>query len=225
MNKPATQANEVWLVDYESRETAITIAPHNDGFFSPGQDGLWGFEEVSKWHRRLVGNESGCPHCNSNKEPWFDRVLDHKGDMTFRCGECGGDVDSAPATAGREGGEVKQVIVMRSDLKIKHMGKFVAQGAHASIAFITNAYRQNRPISDEAKVWVDGIFKKIVLRIHGEEELRGLARMAREKGLEVHEIIDRGLTEFNNVPTLTCIAIGPNFAKDIDPLTRGLKLL
>jgi peptidyl-tRNA hydrolase len=184
-----------------------------------------------------------CPHCGSPKDPWFDRSLDHKGDMAFRCEDCGRDVDEAPqpppsattnpkgmdTAKGEEGGpnedHIKQVIVMRSDLKIKHIGKFVAQGAHASIAFLTNAIRENRPVSEDANKWINGIFTKVALRIDGETPLRELAKKARGEGLEVYEIVDRGLTEFNQQPTLTCIAIGPNKSRDIDKITRHLKLL
>ena len=38
-------------------------------------------------------------------------------------------------------------------------------------------------------------------------------------------IVDAGLTEFNGVPTKTCIAIGPANPDDIDEITKHLKLL
>ena len=38
-------------------------------------------------------------------------------------------------------------------------------------------------------------------------------------------ITDRGLTEFNGIPTNTCIGIGPFWSKDIDVYTKHLKLL
>jgi PTH2 family peptidyl-tRNA hydrolase len=37
--------------------------------------------------------------------------------------------------------------------------------------------------------------------------------------------VDAGLTEFNGVPTKTCIAIGPNWSDEIDEITGHLKLL
>ena len=48
--------------------------------------------------------------------------------------------------------------------------------------------------------------------------------MALMSGLEAHLIIDKGLTEFNNVPTKTAVAIGPNKSEDIDVITGNLKL-
>ena len=47
---------------------------------------------------------------------------------------------------------------------------------------------------------------------------------AREAGLLVHLITDRGLTEFGGVPTRTCLAIGPDYDDRIDPVTGDLEL-
>ena len=38
-------------------------------------------------------------------------------------------------------------------------------------------------------------------------------------------ITDAGLTEFNGVPTKTCLALGPDYPENIDPITGNLKLL
>ena len=37
-------------------------------------------------------------------------------------------------------------------------------------------------------------------------------------------IEDSGLTEFDGVPTITCIAVGPGPVARVDELTRHLKL-
>jgi len=42
--------------------------------------------------------------------------------------------------------------------------------------------------------------------------------------LETHLITDNGTTEFNSVPTNTCIAIGPDYSDKIDMITKHLKL-
>lgn len=52
--KPDTKPDEIWLVDYECRTTAILIAPQNDGFFAFGQEPLWAFSNIAEWHCRLV---------------------------------------------------------------------------------------------------------------------------------------------------------------------------
>jgi PTH2 family peptidyl-tRNA hydrolase len=48
---------------------------------------------------------------------------------------------------------------------------------------------------------------------------------ARAAGVECHLIQDNGTTEFGGVPTYTCLALGPDLAEKIDPLTKDLKLL
>ena len=50
-------------------------------------------------------------------------------------------------------------------------------------------------------------------------------QQAKDKGLPCSLIVDAGLTEFNGIPTKTCIAIGPAYSKYIDPITGHLKLL
>lgn len=72
--------------------------------------------------------------------------------------------------------------------------------------------------------WINGIFTKICLKVETEEQLLEVERKAREKGLACHLITDRGLTEFNGVPTNTCLSIGPDEACKIDEVTGGLEL-
>lgn len=72
--------------------------------------------------------------------------------------------------------------------------------------------------------WINGIFTKICLKVETEEKLLEIERKAREKGLVCHLITDRGLTEFNGIPTNTCLSIGPDQAEKIDEVTGGLEL-
>ena len=51
-----------------------------------------------------------------------------------------------------------------------------------------------------------------------------LAEKAKEAGLEYHLITDSGRTEFDGVPTLTALAIGPDKIEKIDKITGELKL-
>ncbi len=44
-------------------------------------------------------------------------------------------------------------------------------------------------------------------------------------GLEVHLITDSGRTEFQGLPTRTCLAIGPEDATKINQVTGHLQLL
>lgn len=136
---------------------------------------------------------------------------------------------------------IKQVIVMRKDLKMRR-GKEIAQGAHASMAWLTRRIRYNekwdRDLRDdvnwyvldeveftpEEMEWMTGAFTKVCVQVNSEQELRDILTKAREAGLEAHLIVDNGATEFHGVPTPTCVGIGPDDANKIDAITGGLKL-
>ena len=127
---------------------------------------------------------------------------------------------------------IKQIIVMRTDLKMQK-GKMIAQGAHASLAVFFN--RRVRFLgflrillvflTADMRKWVDGLFTKVCVRVGSERELLGIYEQARISGLPCVLITDAGKTEFHGVPTHTCCAIGPAKAEDIDPITGSLRLL
>ena len=128
----------------------------------------------------------------------------------------------------------KQVIVIRKDLNMRK-GKMCAQSCHASMKVFfdwgewndsedRDFYRING-MTKEMKDWIDGLFTKIVVSCDSEEELLELYQKAKDKNLPCSLITDAGLTEFNGVPTKTCIAIGPAKPDEIDEITKHLKLL
>lgn len=125
----------------------------------------------------------------------------------------------------------KQVIVIRKDLKMRR-GKEIAQGSHASMAFITKRMLRCLEASDtpyaymnEAeRAWLRSSFRKIVCKVPDLESLMEVAEKAKEAGLETHVIEDSGYTEFDGVPTVTCVAIGPDYNEKIDPVTKDLVL-
>ena len=130
--------------------------------------------------------------------------------------------------------EPKQVIVMRTDLKMRK-GKMIAQGAHASMKvlldrlIIHNApggfgYVLDVHEPDMAK-WMLGSFVKVCVRVDSEEELLRIVRLAEQHGVPHALIEDEGRTEFNGVKTLTCAAIGPASPEALGPITNCLKLL
>lgn len=123
--------------------------------------------------------------------------------------------------------KVKQVIVVRRDLKMRR-GKEIAQGSHASIAFITRQLQNSKSkkvtLSKAAEQWIDSGFAKVCVRVDSEEELLQIHNKAKEAGLQCHLIIDSGLTEFDGVSTKTCLAIGPDWSGEIDKITGHLKL-
>ena len=120
------------------------------------------------------------------------------------------------------GRATKQVIIMRTDLQMRK-GKMVAQGAHASLAVLTNL--RGEPYPAVLKEWLANSFTKICVGVNNEAELIKLYDKAITNGILASFIVDNGATEFHGIPTATCAAIGPGYSEDIDKITGGLKLL
>ena len=112
---------------------------------------------------------------------------------------------------------------MRKDLNMRR-GKEIAQGSHASMAFLLGLDYLSGDKGLILAEWLKGGQTKICLQINSEEELLILHQQAIDSGLESNYITDAGRTEFNGVPTKTCLAIGPNKSEDIDKITKHLKL-
>ena len=130
---------------------------------------------------------------------------------------------------------VKQVIVVRKDLKMRK-GKIGAQCAHASMAVLCNEMEKEALPADKELwglildmdeplyYWLSGIFTKVVVYCNSEEELLELYEKAKDRELLCSLIQDAGRTEFNGVPTYTCIAIGPDEGDIVDEVTGHLPL-
>ena len=121
--------------------------------------------------------------------------------------------------------KVKQTIIMRKDLNLSK-GRLVTQGAHASIAFLTDLIKEynGEPLSltEAQKEWVYGTFYKICLSVNSEKELLDIGCNSVLIGISVKYIEET--TGFDK-PTITCIAIGPDYSSKIDTVTKHLKLL
>lgn len=124
---------------------------------------------------------------------------------------------------------------MRKDLGMRK-GKMIAQGAHASLAAILSLSADSQyeaenkqylklELDDRSRAWLTGNFKKVCVYVNSEEELLALYEKAKASGIITSLITDSGLTEFNGVPTNTCIAVGPDFEDKINEVTGGLPLL
>ena len=111
---------------------------------------------------------------------------------------------------------------MRKDLNMRK-GKMVAQGAHASLSFLSRAYPSE--VTTEQRLWLDSSFAKICLCVNSEQELDEIFQKAVEANLVVHLIVDSGKTEFHNIPTKTCLAIGPHYEDKFVGITDHLPLL
>lgn len=124
--------------------------------------------------------------------------------------------------------ETKQILVVRKDLNMRK-GKIVAQTAHASLGiftkfFIEKGLKFKDNIPEAVAEWLNSSFKKVCVYVNSEEELLEIYNKVPQ---EIPKILitDSGKTEFNNIPTHTCIAIGPWWSEDIDKITGNLPLL
>lgn len=136
----------------------------------------------------------------------------------------------------------KMVIVMRKDLKVPK-GKAVAQGAHAAVGaviqalygfrleendFRLDAYaykvKKDAYVDSATRDWLTGEFTKITVAVDSLEALEEIEKKALNIGLNVCKITDNGHTCFDGVPTVTCLAIGPCYSSEVDPITKDLKL-
>ena len=116
--------------------------------------------------------------------------------------------------------EYKMVIVIRTDIKMSK-GKVAAQAGHAAVSASEYA-RKNRP--EWWNPWITEGQRKIAVKAKSEDEIMDIERRARNAGLPVALIVDRGLTE---IPpnTITCLGIGPGPDNKVDPVTGKLSLL
>ncbi len=133
-------------------------------------------------------------------------------------------------------GEVKQVIIIRRDLNMR-TGKIAAQVAHASMKILLDRMLDDKSLLNHTRrsimlrngsplqQWLDGQFTKIVLYVNSKEELLTLKDNAESIKIYTALITDAGKTEFHNKPTITALAIGPDYLEKIDKVTGGLPLL
>ena len=113
---------------------------------------------------------------------------------------------------------MKLALVVRTDLDMGR-GKIAAQVAHVAVAATLASlggaacYR-----------WLEDGQPKVVLRSTSAEHLEDLVGQARQAGLPVELVRDAGRTQVQ-AGTLTCCAIGPAGADQIDLITADLTLL
>jgi len=136
---------------------------------------------------------------------------------------------------------VKQVLIWNKGVRNAkgqkvRTGKIAAQLAHASLKAIFDLGHEVAndngpndyfciPMTFEVESWLTGKFTKICVGVNSEEELLDIYKQAQNVGIPCALIQDAGLTEFNNIPTYTAVAIGPAEAQKIDEITGNLKLL
>lgn len=111
----------------------------------------------------------------------------------------------------------KQVLVIID--RPMRWGKKAAQLCHAS------HYAVRVSASEAIENWISTGEAKIVVGVKTEQELLDLHARLLQAGVVACLVTDSGLTEFNGVPTITALGVGPNTAEILDPFTRHLKLM
>lgn len=115
--------------------------------------------------------------------------------------------------------ELKQVIVMRTDLNMRK-GKMCAQAAHASMTSVFGHVSTDMRIGDVSEMcnqiardrffleWLEQGMTKIVVGVDSEQKLRDIVEMGAACGIKCHYVRDAGRTELPP-GTVTCAALGP----------------
>jgi peptidyl-tRNA hydrolase len=111
----------------------------------------------------------------------------------------------------------KQVIVVNEALKLPR-GKLAAQVAHASVASLLVASREN------IQEWLNEGMPKVVLSGNDEAEVIRCYENALAENVSAQLIRDAGRTVVAS-GTITCVGIGPASAEEIDKITAELRLV
>lgn len=134
--------------------------------------------------------------------------------------------------------QVKQYIIVRTDLPM-NAGKVAAQAAHACTNVFFDKFEHTQIIdkkgddpvdafvyraSEEEKQWLKNNRTKITKKVKNENQLLKVYNQAKEAGLNVSLIKDAGLFGLEG-ENYTCIAVGPNYVEDCDPVVGKLRLL
>lgn len=136
--------------------------------------------------------------------------------------------------------EIKQVIIVRKDLHMRS-GKIAAQCCHASMKVILDMMHRDYMVMEpdpsvehwtlklikgsDLYDWLSGHFTKVVLYVDSLEEMESIEATANKLWIPTAKIIDAGKTEFHNIPTPTCVALGPYDGDVLDKLTGHLRLI
>lgn len=113
--------------------------------------------------------------------------------------------------------ELKQVIIVRSDLKMSK-GKIAAQASHASVDCILKSHKEL--VED----WRAQGMKKVVLKVSSLQDMMKYKKIAEEKMVTACLVKDAGQTEVKP-GTITCLGIGPDDERKIDQITGELPML
>ena len=115
---------------------------------------------------------------------------------------------------------VKMVILVNMELKMK-CGKIASQCCHASNKAIEKIKIKNKNIYNN---WYYNGQKTVILKVDNEEVFFELQKNATQNNINNNVVQDMGLTQIKN-NSITTMAIGPDYEKNIDLITNYFKLL
>lgn len=122
---------------------------------------------------------------------------------------------------------VKQVIVVRKDLKLRK-GKIASLAAHAAMQFILDNNESERPdelqvkLSQQEIQWLKGSFDKDVLGVDSQDALSDMVLRAEINGINVYSIFDKSKKP-DEGPQLVCAAFGPDEEDQLEQVVGNLK--
>lgn len=93
------------------------------------------------------------------------------------------------------------------------------KGAHASLMAVLD--KLDHP---NVRQWLNDSFTKVTVRVESEAESLSVYESARKNGLLCALVQDRGLPEFEGIPTYMVVALGPDANENLRPLTGHLPL-
>jgi peptidyl-tRNA hydrolase, PTH2 family len=119
--------------------------------------------------------------------------------------------------------EAKMVIVARKEVLDKaRKGKCMGQGGHAASTWMIDRCARFNDSPHWSKAERQWMFKdkqsKVVLQAKDLAEIEVVKKLFEDAGIQVYLIVDAGKTEFDG-PTETCLAVGPDWADEIDKIT------
>jgi peptidyl-tRNA hydrolase len=127
--------------------------------------------------------------------------------------------------------DVKQVIVVRKDLRLRR-SEMAAAVAHASMKFLLDNDESERgdelnvKLSFEEASWLQGSYKKIIVGVSSESDLKNLLFRAEMAGVNVYTITQKSGSKSEDAgETVVAAAFGPDESSSIDKITGHLKLI
>lgn len=123
--------------------------------------------------------------------------------------------------------KVKQVIVIRKDVKMKR-SRLIALASQVASRFLIDNNESSRgdelvvKLSKEEAEWINGSSPPIILSVSSHDALNDLVFKAELLDVNVHTVSSQS-TKSEGDPSLLCAAFGPDEEEIINKITGNLK--